>query len=132
MENKIVYISSNQITDEIKKWGDETSIYIAEINGDNIKKLSDYLSIMSEAFHFPFPSHSLDSYNDWMRDLDWLDKDGYILIIYNFNSFLSHDLASKRLVIDGFKKIILPFWQENVLKEVVEGMIKPFVVYVVD
>ncbi len=107
-------------------------MYVAEIDGKKVQVLHDYLKTMSEVFHFPFPSRSLDSYYDWMKDLDWLDKNGYVLIVNNFNSFLSQDLATRELVIEGFEKIILPFWQENVMKEVVEGQAKLFIVYLVD
>ncbi len=33
---------------------------------------------MSEVFRFPIHSKGFDGYNDWIRDLDWLDKDGYV------------------------------------------------------
>lgn len=132
MENKVLYVSSNELVEIKKDIENDNSLFIAEIDGNNIQRLQDFLNIMTEVFHFPYPSGSLDSYNDWMRDLDWLDKEGYVLIINNFKGFLSQDLLSKKVIIDGFTNVILPFWQEEVMEVVVEGQVKPFMVYLVD
>ena len=70
MNNKVYYTSKKEMPIIIKTL-EESSFYIGEIDGKEIRQLQDYLSVMSEMFQFPFPSRSLDSYNDWMRDLDW-------------------------------------------------------------
>ena len=77
-------------------------------------------------------SRSLASYNDWMKDLDWFGKDSYILIIRNYKSFLANDLPLKEMIMEGFRDYILPWWQEDVEKYVVEGKAKPFNIYLVD
>ncbi|MDP5276183.1 hypothetical protein [Chengkuizengella axinellae] len=133
MEYKINYVSLNEMINIKAEIEQDRSLFIAEINSNcDIKSLQDYLTTMTKVFSFPIPSKGLDGYNDWMTDLDWLEKDGYVLIIYNYKGFLSQDLISKKNVIDGFTNHIFPFWQEEVTKVVVEGRVKPFILYLVD
>lgn len=132
MDNKIISVSSNEVPDILKEIENDKSLFIAQINSNEVQDLQEYLNKMSEVFRFPFPSRSIDSYNDWMRDLDWLNKDGYVLVFYNFKEFLCKDLFSKEAIIDGFSNIILPFWQEEVTQTIVEGESKPFTVYLVE
>lgn len=133
MENKIYYVSSSEMKNIKKELKKDKTLFIAEINSNsNIKLLEDYFATITEVFHFPIPSKKLDGYNDWMRDLEWLEKDGYVLVVYNYKDFLSQDLLSKKKVIDGFTYLILPFWQEEVTKIVVGGNPKPFNVYFVE
>lgn len=132
MENKIHYTSSNEMLAIKKKLENCDSLYIVEINGEEINQLTDFLTTMSQGFQFPIPSRSLDSYYDWMRDLDWLNKDEYVLIITNYKQFLSQDLSARKEVIEGLTSIILPFWEEEVRKVVIEGEVKSFMVYLVE
>jgi hypothetical protein len=63
--------------------------FIVEINGEDIKNMDDYISIVRESFHFPQTGHvNYYAYLDWIRDLDWLDSDAYIFAIRNFNCFM--------------------------------------------
>jgi predicted SnoaL-like aldol condensation-catalyzing enzyme len=110
----------------------EDSLYIAEINGNDIQNLQDYLNTINELFKFPIPTRGLDGYLDWMRDLDWLHKEGYVLIINYFSFFLKDDPSLKSKIVSTFVDTILPFWQDEVTKVVVEGKAKSFIVYLVD
>lgn len=132
MENKVYYVTQKEmdgIKETIQK---DDSLYVANINGSTIKSLQEYLKIVNELFKFPIPTRGLDGYLDWIRDLDWLMKDGYVLIINDFSKFLNDDLQLKNKIVDDFKKVVLPWWQEEVEKCVVEGKAKPFNVYLVD
>ena len=132
MKNKVYYVSQKEmgnIREALKK---DDALYIADIDGSTIQNLQDYLDRVNELFKFPMPSRSLDGYLDWIRDLDWLMKGGYVLIINNFNKFLNNDLQIKNRIVDDFEKVVLPWWQEEVEKCVVEGKTKPFNVYLVD
>ncbi len=132
MQNKIINVSSSEMTKILKTIVNDSSLFIAQINSNYIQDLQEYLTKMSEVLRFPFPSRSIDSYNDWMRDLDWLNKDGYVLVFYNFKEFLSKDLISRKAIIEGFSNVILPFWQEEVIETVVEEEPKLFTVYLVE
>ena len=72
-----------------------------------------------------------DGYEDWMCDLFWFDVDEFVLFIINYDEFLSDDLKSKNIVMEGFKDYILPWWDEDVEKYEVEGKKKKFNVFII-
>ncbi|KQL34056.1 hypothetical protein AN960_20570 [Bacillus sp. FJAT-25509] len=74
----------------------------------------------------------MDRYLDWIRDLDWIEKDSFAIVIYNYNDFLNTELELKDIIINTFKDTILPFWEEEVERVVVEGKAKSFKVYLVE
>lgn len=127
----IHYVSLNEMENIKCTFENDDSIYVAELDGKEIKVLSDYLAKMSILFQFPIPALGLDGYNDWMRDLDWLDKEEYIFIIYHFDDFLKEDLLAKESIIENFYDIIFPFWRYEITTTVVGGKVKPFSVYFV-
>jgi hypothetical protein len=67
-----------------------------------------------------------------MRDLSWLRKEEYILIIHDFHDFLKNDLHLREIIVEDINDTILPFWEHEVEHCVVEGKAKPFNVYFVD
>lgn len=131
MENQIHYTTTNDLVAIKKKIRNDESLFIGEITGSEIKQLQDFLAAMSQVFLFPHRSYTVDGYYDWMRDLEWVDKDGYVLIIHDYKDFLCQDISSKNEVIDGFARIILPFWEDEVTEVVVGGKAKSFMVYLV-
>jgi hypothetical protein len=132
MENKIHVVSSREMSDIKNNLMKDESLFVAEILGSEVRDLQDFFRIMSELFEFPWPSRNYAGFSDWMTDLDWLHKDGYVLVIHQFQDFMSEDQAEKQEVIDVFATDVLPFWQEEVVKVVVEGEVKLFHVYLVD
>jgi len=136
MKNKIFNITTAEIEGIKSKVEQDSTGFLAEIDGKYISTLEEYLSCVSELFRFPMLSDdyklSWDGYLDWIRDLDWLGKDSYTLIIHDYKSFLANDLELKKMIMDDFEEIILPWWQEDVEKFCVGGKAKPFNVYLVD
>ena len=136
MENKVYYVSKMKISENIKNLREDSTIFVVEIDGSTIQNEEEFLVTMSSVFHFPRPitlrGAYFDVFNDWMRDLDWLGKSGYALIINNFNKFIKNDQTLKKMIIDLFEELILPFWEEEVIHTVVEGQAKPFNVFLVD
>ncbi len=109
------------------------NLLIAEIDGANVKSWEDYAAHIQKEFQFPTSClDSIDRYLDWMRDLSWLEKEGFVLIITNYSEFMAENFRLKNDIILDFKEIILPFWEKEVEDVVVEGVVKPFVVYLVD
>lgn len=74
---------------------------------------------------------SIDGYLDWMTDLTWLDTDSILIIIDDYNVFMSKEPEMKVKVIDSFKNMVLPFWETEVEKVVVDGRKKSFNVLLV-
>jgi len=132
MENKIYHVSNKEISSIQNLLKLNELLYIAELDGQEIQNVSNYLSAVTEIFKFPIPAKTLDGYLDWIRDLSWLNAQGYVLIIRNFELFMKQNLKAKQDITDDFMEIILPWWQGEVENCVVEGKAKPFMVYLVD
>jgi hypothetical protein len=131
-DNKIVNISSTEYNDLKKSVSEDDRILLAELDGRFIKTLGDYLHEIETKFDFPEScDENLNIYFDWIRDLDWLAKDGYTLIINNYKDFLQTSPTTKQMIIDDFREIILPWWQSEVEKHS-GAKAKPFMVYLVD
>ncbi len=95
--------------------------YFAEIDGNNIYRLEDYMNEIIKAFKFPdgmFKNiNSFDSYLDWMTDLSWLcgkegiykNIKGFALFIYNFDKMMMSTPEIKKEIMDCFNDSIIPF-----------------------
>ena len=62
----------------------------------------------------------------------WLNVDGFILGIINYDKFLSKDLWYKEAIMKSFRKEILPWWEEDVEKYCVGGEKKYFGVFIIE
>ena len=132
MNNAIISISRQEFAILKCNLQKKKRAYIVELDGNNIQSWNDYIIQVQNKFKFPTLFDSIDGYLDWMTDLDWLDSDEYVMFITNFNQFFKHDIETKNAIIDNFKEIILPFWQDGVKSEVIGGKPKPFMLYLVN
>lgn len=115
----------------------DQNYYIAEIDGNNISSLEDYMNEIIKAFKFPdgmFKNKdNIDSYEDWMRDLGWLGEvDGFALFIINEDKMLTNFLNKKNIIFESFYDTIIPFWAEEVEHVVVGGKVKKFDVFIMN
>ena len=128
---RVTLAEMNEIKKELVK--DET-LFIGEMDGENIQSWKEYIAVVSQLFHFPYEKHYAHAgYLDWMEDLDWLNKEGYVFIIYQYSEFLQHDRENEKLYfLNDFINDILPFWEEEVERVMVGGKAKRFSLYLVD
>ncbi|KDN09292.1 MULTISPECIES: barstar family protein [unclassified Gilliamella] len=136
MKNQIIYINKEQENQYIENLNFK-NYFFAKIDGSLISTISDYMNAIIAAFQFPFGifsnTTSIDAYNDWMRDLSWIDQyDGYILVIENFTKMLSCYPKEKDRILNEFDETIFPFWAEEVTHTVVGGKTKGFLVLLVE
>lgn len=131
MENRIIYISYKEIEEVRHNLKQDGESYIVEIEGEKCLYLTQYLDLMSSHFQFPIKAKGLDGYNDWLRDLSWINKKQIIIIINNFQQFLKKDNSSKMAIIQDFDEVILPWWESEVVNCVVGGTPKKMLVYLV-
>ncbi|MDQ0087498.1 hypothetical protein J2T12_000892 [Paenibacillus anaericanus] len=132
IDNKVLETNSEEIESLKAELATNDRFLIVELK-EAIQSWEDYISEVQLKFKFPTTClDSMDRYLDWIRDLEWLDKDGYVLIIYRYLDFLKDDPKLKKEIITDFTDVILPFWQEEVKDVVVNGKAKPFMVYLVD
>lgn len=103
------------------------------LDGKRVKTKEDFLSVMEAAFSFSISCNgSLDAFMDYIRDLSWFEDSKIILIIKSQKYFLRNNNTLRKQIFQYFKEDILPFWEEGVLTEVVDGRCKKFTIYVVD
>lgn len=131
--NKVLAINSSDIEPIKMKFESNEKIFVVELNGANILSWKAYISEIQSKFRFPTSCvDSWDRYLDWMRDLEWLNKEEFVLIINQASLFLKNDLDLKKQIICDFVDVILPFWEDEVKVVVVGGKAKSFMVYLVD
>lgn len=130
--NEVIEIDDENLNSIKYRISSDEKIFLVELNGATIQTWEDYILEIQTKFKFPTSClDSMDRYLDWMRDLDWLKKDEYVLIINNFNLFLENQPELKNEIISDLTDFILPFWQKEVEEVVVNGQSKPFMIYLV-
>ncbi len=130
MTNNIHYISLQEVPQLKVKFQQRKEVFMVEIDGKQCTYLTDYLKEISECLHFPIKSKGLDGYNDWMRDLSWINEKQIVILINNYKDFLSEDAASKEAIIEDFNQLILPWWESESVHFVINGESKEMTVYV--
>ncbi len=132
MDSAIYHVNKKEYA-LIKERIKTNNLYIVEIQGSEVQNLESYLGKVWEKFKFPQTGYvNHDAYLDWIRDLEWLNKDGYIMAIFDFSKFLMKSPELKNEIIEDFTDVVLPWWQGEVEKYVVEGKAKSFTVYLVN
>ena len=130
-KNEIIKASYKEVQTILKSFMED--IHVVEIDGKHIQSWEDYILEIETKMRFPTTCiDSIDRYLDWITDLEWLGKNSYVLIIYNFADFMENNPDIKNLIIKRFKEHILPWWQEDVEEFSAGGKRKPFNVYLVD
>lgn len=105
---------------------------VVELDGREMIMFDQFLSKISEVYDFPFPAKGIDGYLDWIRDLSWIDAEGFALVVHNAKFFLEKEPNRRREIIKLFEEIVCPWWQSEVEQFVVEGKAKSFNVYFVE
>jgi len=133
LHNAVLAVSAEDIKTVKDTLSASDSTYIVEIDGAHIQSWEDFISEMQSKFKFPTPCFdSVDRYLDWMRDLAWLSKDSYSLIITNYGLFMKNAPELKQQIISDFAEVILPFWEEEVVNTIVGGKAKIFILYLAE
>lgn len=112
MRNKINRINREDLKRIVDEKTLDKKVYIVGIDGKEIDNINRYLEVMEIKFKFPTRDTNWNGYLDWIRDLDWLHKEEYILIIYNYDEFLKQDLKIKKQVMEEFEDMIFPYWED--------------------
>jgi len=136
IQNTIYHVDTPKATKIAQEASNSAELLLLELHGNEIQTWEDYINALNKAIHFPTSclnsTYGVNRYHDWMRDLDWLGKDGYVLIIYDYKSFLEQNLSLKEEIMEDFTDLILPWWQEEVVNCVIDGKAKSFNIYLVD
>lgn len=131
MNNRIVYVSEEE-AQKIKKCSmQDRDIFFAEIDGEKIRTEADYVQAISEAFDFPnkLPTLKMEWCNDYISDLMWIEQKDIVLIVHKYNLMLCEELKLKKIIVDDFEEIILPWWEGEIVGHMVGGKPRGFLVY---
>lgn len=106
---------------------------VITLNFRKIKSWNDYARILEKELEFPRPIQgSPNRFLDWIRDLTWFDYEQYALVCLHFDRLAAKNFQDAYEIYDEWKKIILPFWEYEAPRCIVEGKTKDFQVYIVE
>lgn len=126
MSNKIQYVSREFDVNSLAS----EDYYFAELEGSKISSESELFSALKVVFRLP-DAHNWDAIFDWLTDLSWLCKEGYIVYIRDYSLLLADDVATKKYFLSILKDTA-EWWDGDVEKCVVGGKKKSFNIYLVD
>lgn len=105
------------------------------MDGKGIETYEQYFDKLWEMFAFcEIPDGWKKDYHteyDYMTDDDFLPEEKYALIINNYDLFMKNNQSEKENFEDTYENYLLPFWDEEVERVVVEGKRKDFNIYLV-
>ncbi len=131
MKNRIIELSKQEIDIYRKKIISDKNVFLAEINGEKINNESDYVKAMVKALKIPFkiPFLKLGYLEDCICDLMWIKAENIVIIIHSFDLMLIEDVETKNRIITFFQKVVLPWWEGEVVGHMVDGKPRAFSVY---
>ena len=105
------------------------------MDGAGIETYEQYFDKLWEVFGFSeIPEGWKKDYHteyDFMTDDDFLPFEKYTFVIKNYDEFMKNNNWEKENLEDTYKNYLLPFWDEEVERVVVEGKRKDFNIYLV-
>ena len=105
------------------------------MDGAGIETYEQYFDKLWEVFGFSeIPEGWKKDYHteyDFMTDDDFLPFEKYTFVIKNYDEFMKNNNWEQENLEDTYKNYLLPFWDEEVERVVVEGKRKDFNIYLV-
>ncbi|MCH4167125.1 MAG: hypothetical protein LKF40_05640 [Megasphaera sp.] len=112
MKNTIIILSNQELVQWKLNIQGEKKIFIGEINGSIIHSSHDYIRYIEDEFKFPKKCYDAwEAYIAFMKNLDWLDEEGYVLIINNFSNMLLYKSDIRGSILLSFLENIIPYWK---------------------
>lgn len=105
------------------------------MDGKGIETYEQYFDKLWDVFNFSeIPDGWEKDYHtedDFLTEMDELPDDKYIYIIKNYDDFLANNIEEKAEIEDYYENYLLPFWDKEIERVVVEGKRKDFDIYLV-
>jgi RNAse (barnase) inhibitor barstar len=90
----------------IDKYLKGKNTFIASIDGKLCNRLDFFLEEIGRVFNFPdYYGKNMNALNDCLNDLEWLQKENYILIINNFEFFFKENEDDKFYILKFLKDV---------------------------
>ena len=129
IENKIEQISEENAKKMILTSVENRDTFFVTLNMRYTQTWEQFAEALGNAFQLPMRNEGIDGTQDWMEDLDWLNKEAFTIILFNYSELLNKDF--KNLLVEFFNRII-EWWEEGVTQFCVGGKAKPFNIYLVN
>lgn len=85
--------------------------HLAILDGTKITSMDTFYSICNEQFIFPdYFGKNTDAFYELMNDLEWLQKNEYIVWIQNYDAMFENDIEDKLITLETFYQIAME-WQ---------------------
>jgi RNAse (barnase) inhibitor barstar len=82
--------------------------FLAFLDAENCKNRTDFFNEIANALLFPdYFNHNLDSFDECMNDLSWIEQTSIKLLIFNYDKFLIDDLSLLKIVQNIFSNAII-------------------------
>lgn len=105
------------------------------MDGKGIGTYEQYFDELWKVFNFSeIPDGWEKDYHtedDFLTEMDELPDDKYIFVIKNYDDFLANNIEEKAEIEDYYENYLLPFWDKEIERVVVEGKRKDFDIYLV-
>ena len=91
--------------------------FVGIIDGSKTKDKDSFLTEIANAFNFPgYYGHNLDALWECIRDLEWIEKENYILIIKHGDDFLSNEPMKTRTDIIKLLQDVCLDWSDPTIQ----------------
>lgn len=133
MKNKIYHITRREYNNIY--FDERTNVII--FDPSVIHTWNDFAAFTANSLDFPSEVDNkipnVDQLLDWITDLSWYSQEMKFAVVFlSFSEFMKDDLTMKSLIMEIFADDILPFWDDEVERVVVDGKKREFNVYCVD
>ena len=128
-KNKIYNISHSELEEYESKFNGS---FIIEVDGDKCKTWKDYIKYLEKKYdinhYFKDTDHHAFYIIEWDHKFDLTEnqRNSYLLIIHNYNTFLSKDLDVKEIFEDLYIEEILNYFDHKIVKNRLSGDYKQF------
>lgn len=128
-KNKIYNIKSSELEEYEHKF---KGSFVIEVDGNKCKKWKDYIKELEKKYciehYYKDTDHHAFYIIEWDHQFDLTEyqRDSYLLIINNYNAFLSRELDVKVIFEDWYNEKILHYFDNKIVKNRLSGEYKKF------
>ena len=104
----------------------QNNILVAIIDGEKADTAESFYKILGDALRFPdYFNHNMDSFDELINDLDWLDENDIRIVFKNYDNFLEEENDEIREIILTVLDDAAEEWKRNDNTKVLNIYIEP-------
>lgn len=102
------------------------NVLVAEIDGEKVDTADTFYEVLGKELDFPdYFGHNMDSFDELINDLDWLDQNDIRIVFKNYDDFLSEENDEIREIILTVFDDAAQEWKRNDNTKVLNLYIEP-------